>query len=303
LPEAIDARIRERGPSALEGDAKVLREVESEAFDFDYVFVDEAQDWQPAYRDLLRVLFRPRAIVLADGRDQFAQSQTRCDWTSGVAKDVHFVRQLNRSLRMSANVAAFVTAFARAMGYHDWTLQTHPDLVGGRVVLASDSLEPGLFARVLEIGKDAHVSPGDCLIAVPPSLVETDHRGKHARIATLLESAGIGVWDGTDPELRRTAREPGELPIVPYDSLRGLEGWATFLLELDERDRQRLKYPNLAPGETVSEDDVARRSLLLALTRAAHVLVVTVKDPGSRTAGWLEEAAREVGPDIVERWT
>ena len=123
------------------------------------------------------------------------------------------------------------------------------------------------------------------------------------RIATLLESAGIGVWDGTDPELRRTAREPGELPIVPYDSLRGLEGWATFLLELDERDRQRLKYPNLAPGETVSEDDVARRSLLLALTRAAHVLVVTVKDPGSRTAGWLEEAAREVGPDIVERWT
>jgi len=39
---------------------------------------------------------------------------------------------------MSANVGAFVTALAGAMGFHDWRVQPHPELTGGRVILARD---------------------------------------------------------------------------------------------------------------------------------------------------------------------
>jgi len=75
-----------------------------------------------------------------------------------------------------------------------------------------------------------------------------------------------------------------------------------MLLDLDAWDANRLRHPNIEPGESITPDDVARGALLLAVTRAAHVLVVTTSDPASRTARWLEEAAREVGGDIVERW-
>jgi hypothetical protein len=112
----------------------------------------------------------------------------------------------------------------------------------------------------------------------------------------------MDAWDATDDRVRLTARQSDEIAIVPYASIRGLEGWAATLLDLDAWDANRLRHPNVEAGESVSADDVARRALLLAVTRAAHVLVITTSDPTSRVARWLEEAAVEAGSDIVERW-
>jgi hypothetical protein len=302
LPAAIGDFLNVRGGATLRNDAASLRELMPQQYAFDYAFIDEAQDWRPELRDLLRLLFPAATLVLADGVDQFAQRQTRCDWTGGVPKEQRYVRQLNRSLRMSANVARFVTAFARAMGYDDWRVDAHPDLTGGRVILAPDASDPTLIERVLAIASEAGVSAGDCLIAVPPTLVETGPDGKRARIAAALAESGNDVWDATDERVRVTARQPAEIAIVPYGSIRGLEGWAAVLLDLDAWDANRLRHPNVEAGETTSADDVARRALLLALTRAAHVLVITTSDPASRAAQWLEEAAAESGEDIIERW-
>lgn len=302
LPQVVAKFLDERGRETLASDAATLRELYPARFDFDYVFIDEGQDWRPSERDLLRLLFRPEATVIADGVDQFAQRQSRCDWTRDTPKP-RYVRELKRSLRMSANVASFVMAFARALGYHDWSITPHPDLTGGRVILASQAtFNESSFGRALAIGREAKVSPGDCLVAVPPSLVQTIDGGRAAKPASVLRACNVAVWDATDERTRLIARHPDEVAVVPYGSIRGLEGWETILLELDGWHANRVKHPNLETGDGVFADDVARRAMLLAVTRAAHVLIVTIGNPDSEVSTWLEEAAREVGPDIVERW-
>ncbi len=311
LPKEISAFIATRGFAALHSDFTVLRELEPNRFAFDYVFVDEAQDWRPAERDFLRALFHPQQTILADGLDQFAQRQSRCDWTSDVPKEQRFVRELNRSLRMSANVAAFVTAFARAIGFHDWNVKTHPDLSGGRVLLRgvapAESATPRdgaarirLFADVLAIGKAADVPSGDCLVAVPPGLVETSGDGRRSRVTPEIIACGAAVWDACNERVRLTSRQPGDMPVVPYGSIRGLEGWAAVLLDLDLFFDNKLRHPNIEDGDMLTAENVAKRALLLAVTRAAHVLAITVADGESQVARWLDEAAREVGADIVE---
>ena len=169
-------------------------------------------------------------------------------------------------------------------------------------MLAANALDSVLYERLFEITKEAGVSIGDCLIAVPPTLVQGSEGIKHAKVAEILKTLRMDVWDASDDRVRLTPRQSDEVAIVPYASIRGLEGWAAILLDLDEWDSNRLRHPNVEAGESVTADDVARRALLLAVTRAAHVLVVTTRDPQSRVARWLEEASVETGGDIVERW-
>jgi len=301
LPNALRTFIDERGTEALASDAAALRELYPERFAFDYVFVDEAQDWRTPERDLLRALFPPERTVLADGLDQFAQRQSLCDWSANVPRSLRYVRELNRSLRMSANVARFVTAFAGAMGYVDWKIQSHPELVGGRVIIARAGVDrAALLARVLEIAAAAGVSPGDCLIATPPRMSGDSQPPAHVTIRSELTADGFTTWDATDEQTRVLKRQPEDVPLVPYGSLRGLEGWATVLVGLDRAYENKRRHPNLEPDETATPDDVARNLVLLAVTRAAHILVITIADDASPVTAWIEEAASACGEDVVE---
>jgi energy-coupling factor transporter ATP-binding protein EcfA2 len=303
LRAALQAFVQERGVAALARDAEALRELYPELFTFDYVFVDEAQDWGDPQRDLLRALFPPERTVIADGLEQFAQRQSRCDWTSGVPRPMRYVRELNRSLRMSANVARFVTAFAGAMGYVDWRIQPHHELVSGRVILAGGRTERAeLVARVLAIARDAGVSPGDCLIASPPRVSGDSRTPAHETIREELAAMGYAAWDATDEQTRVLTRQPDEVPLVPYGSLRGLEGWAAVLVGLDRAYENKLRHPNLDPDEATTPNDVARNAMLLAATRAAHVLAITIDDEHTPVAKWIEEAARACGEGVVERF-
>jgi hypothetical protein len=301
LPAALRTFTAARGIDAIARDAAVLRELDPQRFAFDYVFVDEAQDWRPEERDLLRALFPPERTVLADGLDQFAQRQSRCNWSSDVPHEKRYVRQLNRSLRMSQNVAHFVTAFARAMGHADWSVQPHSELVGGRIIIARPGADRGvLLGHVLEIARAAGISPGDCLVATPPRMGHSRHPA-HLEIRGELAEQGFTAWDATDEQTRVLARQPHDVPLVPYGSLRGLEGWATVLVGLDRAYANKLDHPNLEADETATPSHVARNAMLLAVTRAAHVLAITIDDDASPVVPWIEEAARACGNDVVER--
>ena len=117
-----------------------------------------------------------------------------------------------------------------------------------------------------------------------------------------MAERGIATWDATDDRGKLSPRQPDEVAIVPYASLRGLEGWATVLLDLDAWDDNRQRHPNTEPDEPTTADEVAKRALLLAVTRAAHVLAITTSDPTSRVAYWLAEAAGTVSGALIERW-
>ena len=293
LPRVTRALLARRGIDEARADAATLRELDPERFAFDYEFVDEVQDWDDTQRDLLRLFFAPEQTVLCDGVDQFAQRQTRCDWMHGVPRERRYARELNRSLRMSVNVAHFVNAFAAAAGLHDWSLAPHPELVGGRVLLftGAANLEPSI-ARALQLAREAGNADGDCLVIAPP----------RTPLAEIVTRCNAAVWDATDPALRDTPRQPNEVPIISYASARGMEGWAAALVGLDANYDNRLRHPNADPDASVRADDIALGATLQALTRAAHVLVVHVNDPAHPVARWLGAAAAACGTDVVERY-
>jgi hypothetical protein len=169
--------------------------------------------------------------------------------------------------------------------------QVHGDLCEDRAT----------FDDVMQSCRTAKAAPVDCLVCVPHTLVPPGALPRRSDIGRALASWGYETWDGCDAEIRATDPQSAEcVRIVQYDSARGLEGWAAFLIALDDLYAQRRKHPNLAAGETASPEDVAKRWLLMALTRAADVLVVSVRDWESETGRWIRAAAREMPKGVVE---
>lgn len=274
-------------------------------FDWDHVLIDEAQDWTDAERDLLVAVYGTRRLVLADGLVQLIRRHTSCDWLRSLPKSARIVKHLGDSLRMQHNVAVFANAAARTMGFSNWSVEPRRDLIGGRVVVLEGELAhaPALvraFGAVAALGK---ANPVDNLICVPHSeIVRRSDGGRHARLAAELRAQGGVVWDACDPLTRTSVPTSSDAwRIVQYDSCRGLEGWATLLVAIDDLYANRIKHPNVGAAEPVIDAEmVARRWLLIPLTRAVHLLVVHVRDPKSPVAAMLREAASEMPKGAIE---
>jgi hypothetical protein len=287
--------------------ASLLREIDPERFAWDHVFIDEAQDWTDAERDFLLRLFGHRRIAIADGIDQLVRRQTPCDWLTGIPSKERINRVLDDSLRMLRNVALFANAVADAAGFERWHVEPHEDLPGGRIIIAvgENVASPEFVHAIAAAAREGKADPADCLVCVPPSNIVQEAVGRrHARFAEIVAAAGGRVWDASDPGTRGTAPADKELwRIVQYDSCRGLEGWIALALDLDDFYANKLRYPNFHPDEQHGDAaTVARRWLMIPLTRAVHTLVITIRDPQSPVAAILRAATGKL-PKGVVTWT
>jgi hypothetical protein len=274
-------------------------------FEWDYILIDEAQDWTDAERDLLVALYGHRRLVLADGLMQLVRRQVSCDWFRGVPAAERETRFLGDSLRMLRNVALFANAFADAIGLQSWSVKPHAGLAGGRIVIVEGELQARL-SLVRSLGEDAHAghaAPVDTLVCVPPAEVEVLPDGvRRSRVAAELQAAGMKVWDACEPTVRGLAPEETESwRVIQYDSCRGLQGWAVLLLAFDDLYANKVKHPNFHTGDaSVDPEFAARRWLLIPLTRAVHLLVVHVRDPASPVAAMLKQASAAMPAGVVE---
>ena len=285
------------GPDDPDGDISGLRSEDPSRFAWDHILIDEAQDWSDAERDFLRALYGHRRLVLGDGQEQLIQRQQSCDWNARVPREERIVHRLDDSLRMLRNVAAFANCCARTMGFSTWNITPREELPGGRILIVTGDVETPAFARALVAAAAVNrADPVDCLVCVPPSDVQKGDDGhKHARFGKAAEEAGLRIWDATDDTVRGTAPQGTDaIRIVQYSSCRGLEGWITVALNLDELYLQRTKYPNLNPADPpVDPEIVAKRWLLIPLTRAAQTLIITLRDPDSVVAQFLRSACED----------
>ena len=307
--ERLDAAYREvaaalRDPAGG-GLMAELRERDRARFAWDHVLVDEAQDCSDAERDLLLAAYGARRIAIADGLAQLVRRQTPCDWLMAANGTPVTSRALTDSMRMQANVARFVNAFAQAAGFADWRVNPRDDMPGGRIVIAvgAEAQDEALVRALHATSKANRAEPGDCLICVPHTNVRKDAAGKRsATFSASVCAAGGTVWDATDDATRSTA--PGssaEWRVLQYDSCRGLEGWITVLLDFDDLYAHKMRYPNFGPSESNRDPAAAaRRWLLIPLTRAVHMLVITVRDPQSPVHALLREAAAGLPEGLVE---
>jgi hypothetical protein len=289
-------------------DLSSLKREQVQAFGWDFVFIDEGQDWPDDERDILRYLYPPERFVVADGMEQLIRG-AECDWNASLSPGVSKTVFLPTCFRMKAGLADFCNAVAAKLGLGIWKVTAHAEAPGGRVIILEGDpfADPALYQGILSAGRAAGNHLVDMLGCVPPQLVERDGGGKPvgSLAGKRLSDLGVEVWDAVVSDTRTGyPLSPAEFRVVQYDSSRGLEGWAVFLWGLDDfYDYKVGDWHANAPADASDADRqaslFAARWLMIPLTRAIDTLVIQV---GGRSSP-LKAALREVADacqDFVE---
>lgn len=301
--------------------ANQLREPTSE---FDFVFIDEGQDWTDQQRDLMYKIFGPEKVVVTDGVDQFV-GQDRCNWDRG---DIPINRRhgLRSSRRTKAATCQTVAHIARELGVSDWDLVPDPAAHGGRFTVivepnARRAVERGLEIIENDIRQDSTLKAIDNLICLPsPPMAHGVNYP--ALFDEAIETRSGDSWRGFDSDDRRIYPiRDDQLRSVLYNSCRGMEGWTTLCLGLDVFFDFQIKYPRIdvsalkeklreKDGFLYSEDEVraetlrqaktfATNWLMIPLTRSMDHLVLHLTDESSEL-GRVLSSVRERYPGMVE---
>ena len=291
-------------------DFRMLQSRFSDSFGFDYVFIDEGQDWPKDEVAILRAMYSPQRLVIADGVDQFVREGV-ANWRSGLAEDGIRIRRLRKCLRMKSNLASFANRLAEKLELVDWSVDPNPDAGGGRVIIyEGDYLaNPTVHRQLVQQAHDLKNYPVDLLCCVPPSFVRTTlQNGRESDAAVAFRKQGMEVWDGAAADVRQDIpRSVNQLRIVQYDSCRGLEGWTVFALGFDTffeyKLNQRLNAHVNTADLLVSKEEEAKKYaalwLMIALTRPMDTLLIEISRRDSALKSALREIARAI-PDSVE---
>jgi predicted ribonuclease YlaK len=286
---------------------QTLMKSRHEQIAWDYILIDEAQDWNDIEKKLIYFIFGKEKVIIADGVDQLIRSQRKCNWTQGLKPGVDFHKKSERrGLRQKYTLVDFVKQVAEKLNVY-WDLEPKEDLYGGKIIIKIGDYIQELHDREFEICKNNGNSAYEMMFLAPPSLVGGSASKKSFLKAPEFKDMGITIWDGTNRDLRTAySVDLDSHRLLQYDSCRGLEGWTVVCLELDEFVRYK--------HETFQEEDIGQLTLetfeekrdkfvnlwtLIPLTRAIDTLIITIKNPESKTA----KAFREVyskNPDVIE---
>jgi hypothetical protein len=298
----------------LEGEAITAKDLQAlkmqspDSFDFDNVFIDEAQDWPQYESDLLLRLYQNNSIVVADGIDQIVRGQ-RTVWKPIKSEGALQTINLDTSLRMKSNLTTFCTAIA-AEANLNWKIKQNPHAGGGKVNIISADNQTVVkeFSESLDSALEKGNSEIDSLVCIPNSDIRISGNITGSLIGTALEEIGLQVWNGTDPKVRKNYPDSvHQCRVVHYESCRGLEGWVTLLHKADDywsgcyhyRYEQGLSESDKAA--LVSLEEIASRyawqRLMIALTRPVDTLIISLADiesPFSKTLIRLSKRFQDI---------
>lgn len=293
LTELISAGVLESA------DFVAARTANSRDLDWDFLFIDECQDWPQDERDLIYGIYGHRNVVLADGVDQLVRSQTAIDWRVGRARTESQIVSLRKSLRVKAGLCDAIAYIAEELGVSGWDLQPEHDIYGGRlVVFAGGQPTKDDWVELVGSLRESGNYPIDCLVCVTPDMVEPTEEGRRQSVvASELGAWGLKAWDGVAYDTRTiypTSRE--EFRIVQYDSCRGLEGWIVVCYGLDRFFDWKVKqFEPATEGLFGNREDLAQafasKWLMIPMTRAIDTLVIQVDDLGHPLSRLLGEVA------------
>lgn len=272
--------------------------------DWDYVLIDEAQDWSEVERDIILKMFDNDKVLIADGGQQFVRGIEACDWS--VIRNRNNIR-LKHCLRQKENLVSFINAYVQKLDVLGSKVLTKNNLPGGKVVIASDSDLYKVHKLENEKLQKAGNTNYDMLYLVPHSLVTKDYGESEFALKGQFERKGILVWDGTSAKNRDSYPvDLQEIRVLQYDSARGLEGWTVVCMDFDQFiAEKKAEYVDGEVNALLLESKEEREKkyicnwALIPLTRAIDTLIITIKDVESDTAKLLKSIADEF-PDFVQ---
>lgn len=291
---------------------------------YDYVLVDEGQDWDDQQRDLLFKIHGAEHLVVADGVDQFVANH-RCTWDNGKVP-INRRHSLRASRRTKASTCQTVAEIARELGVDSWDLVPDPESFGGRFTVLVEpnprrAIERGLNLLDADQESETDLKPVDNLVCMPSEATSAGINFPNLFDAVIKEQ-GRDSWRGFEKIDRRTyPQRNAQIRAVQYHSCRGMEGWSTLCLGLDRFFDYQNQNPRLnkemieqalreKEGFFFSEgllaqqlDQEARRFainwLMIPLTRSIDHLVVHLTDENS-ALGKVLKSVNDANSGTVE---
>lgn len=283
---------------------------------WDYVLIDESQDWNELEKKIIFTIFGKNKTIITDGVDQLIRSQKKCNWIQGLRPDTEFKRtNEKKGLRQEANLISFINEYAKQVGVN-WEIEPKPELIGGKIIISCHGYPKELHIRELNRCKECENSEYEMMFLVPPNLVsvvkEIDDYGnekerREFKYTQEFRNHGISIWDLTNTDLRtQYVVELNQHRLLQYDSCRGLEGWTVVCLELDEFIKFKMQtFKEQETNELALETLEEKRNRfvylwsLIPLTRAIDTLIITIKDKNSDVYKFLKDTYKKY-PDFVE---
>ncbi|GHU05709.1 DNA or RNA helicase [Betaproteobacteria bacterium] len=283
---------------------------------WDYILIDEAQDWSNLEKKIIFTIFGKHKTIIADGVDQLIRSQKKCNWVQGLKPELDFKKtNEKKGLRQEVNLISFVNEYAKQAGVV-WEIEPKEELIGGKIIVTTKGYTQELHAEQLKHCKDCGNTEYEMMFLVPPNLVNKtyseDEYGKQLEIRSFkffneFKKMGISLWDLTNTDLR--TQYPVELTqhrLLQYESCRGLEGWTVVCLELDEFIMHKFRtFVDEKTDELALETFEEKRKRfvylwsIIPLTRAIDTLIITIKDKNSDIYKYLRKAYEKF-PDFVQ---
>jgi len=251
-----------------------IKESRNVAPDYDYIFVDEAQDWKNNEAAVLKYYYRDKHIVIADGIDQFMKSSEHTEWGPIV------LPKLKHCLRQRANLVSFAKIFASKLGVY-WDVESMMSLRGGRVIV-TNSYDIGLHKKLEAKALSHGCTNYDIMFLAPNSLTTSGHFD----LVETYKSNGINIFDGVDPNNREKLYSEEnsrnkECRVYTYESCRGLEAWTTICLRFDQLFTKSHPHDYHEIAFSSARQYMLTLWSLIPLTRAVDTLVLGVEKGSS----------------------
>lgn len=274
---------------------------------WEYVLIDEAQDWSKEEMELILLLYDKSHLWVADGGQQFVRNINPCDWTQVRGRKNY---KLKNCLRQKRNIVKFINQYASNIDNSFNRITASENMIGGRVIIIKDrsSLYSQLKTELKEV-KKAGNEAYDMLFLSPSSLVVKDNeRNKTFALSREFEQAGILLWDGINDDRRIDySINLDEARVLQYESSRGLEGWTVCCLDFDEFIRIKEEHydPSRAGNALLLESAAEQKKkyllnwTLIPMTRAIDTLILVLKDHNSRFSKSILECASHLS-DYVQ---
>lgn len=285
-------------------DISALKDMAETSIDWDYILIDEAQDFSDIEKNILFKVYGVKRLIIADGVDQFMRTSSRQVWDRGIAESmIRKPRTMELERRQKANLVTFVNSFA-SLAKIDWKVKPNKEIPGGTIKIYSD-FTGRVFKDLKENCIQNECENYDILILEPPSQVCIDAKGnRYFSKAEIYNKVGIPIYDGINNRNRTTYPTKDQCRIYQYDSCRGLEGWCVVCADFDELIQY--KKNTYVPNEEslgFDQEKVKMRSVylwaLMPLTRPIDTLIITLKDKDSEIGKMLKQLA-DTYPDFIE---